>query len=402
MQSQRFRAVALNALLILVPLLAAYYIGGTQIPGSTLWPWHPNMIDLDVYQRTGQKLLAGGDIFDAGGQLPWIYPAFAALLTVPFAVIPFVLAAFIWLTLCTAALAAICYRLGYTGWRLSLLTTALILLCQPVRDTLGFGQLAIFLVAAAVLDSMPGPRLFRRRILPEGWLVGVVAAIKLTPAVVAAYNFFAGKRKAGLVAFAAFLAATAIGFVVLPQASLSYWLKLATGDSGLNSGILYASNQSVLGVWNRLTGEPSRGGLVLSALVVALGIWAAVLMHRRGQVAFALCLAGLTSLLASPISWSHHYVWVVPLGLVLLQARELPGYLRWPGLGYALWGALAPFMLLPMGGELELQYTWWQQVVVNIGVFAGVALLATSAVVALGPWGRARRTTADVADEVAA
>jgi alpha-1,2-mannosyltransferase len=401
-QTQRFRDVALRALLILVPLLAACYIGGTQIPGSTLWPWHPNMIDLDVYQRTGQKLLAGGDIFDAAGQLPWIYPAFAAMLTVPFAVIPFVLAAVIWLTLCTAALAAICHRLGYTGWRLSLLTTVLILACQPVRDTLGFGQLAIFLVAAAVLDSMPGPRLLRRRILPEGWLVGVVTAIKLTPAVVAAYNFFAGRRKAGLVAFAAFLTATAIGFVVLPQASLSYWLKLATGDSGLNSGILYASNQSVLGVWNRLTGEPSRGGLVLSALVVALGIWAAVLMHRCGQMALGLCLAGLTSLLASPISWSHHYVWVVPLGLVLWQAKELPGYLRWPGIGYALWGAWAPFMLLPMGGELELQYTWWQQVVVNVGVFAGVTLLATSAVTALGSWGRARRTAADVADEVPA
>jgi len=394
--------VASRALLILVPLLAAYYIGGTQIPGSTLWPWHPNMIDLDVYQRTGQKLLAGGDIFDAGGQLPWIYPAFAAILTVPFAVIPNVVAAFIWLTLCTAALAAICRRLGYTGWRLSLLTTALVLVCQPVRDTLGFGQLAIFLVAAAVLDSMPGPRLFSRRILPEGWLVGVVTAIKLTPAVVAAYNFFAGRRKAGLIAFGAFITATVIGFLVLPQASLSYWLKLATGDSGLNSGILYASNQSVLGVWNRLTGEPGRGGLVLSALVVALGLWAAVLMHRRGQVAFALCLAGLTSLLASPISWSHHYVWVVPLGIVLWQARELPGYLRWPGLGYALWGALAPFMLLPMGGERELQYTWWQQVVVNIGVFAGVTLLATAVVTTLGPWGRARRNPTLVAEEVPA
>jgi alpha-1,2-mannosyltransferase len=394
--------MALRALLILVPLLAAYYIGGTQIPGSTLWPWHPNMIDLDVYQRTGQKLLNGGDIFDAAGQLPWIYPAFAALLTVPFAVIGFVPAAFLWLTLCTAALAAICYRLGYTGWRLSLLTTALIVACQPVRDTLGFGQLAIFLVAAAVLDSMPGPRLFRRRILPEGWLVGAVTAIKLTPAVVAAYHFFAGRRRVGLVAFAAFLTATAMGFVVLPQASLTYWLKLATGDSGLNSGILYASNQSVLGVWNRLTGEPSRGGLVLSALVVVLGIWAAVLMHQRGQARLALCLAGLTSLLASPISWSHHYVWVVPLGIVLWQADDLPGYLRWPGLAYALWGALAPFMLLPMGGELELGYTFWQQVVVNIGVFAGVLLLAGSAAAALGPWGRARRTPAGVADEVPA
>ena len=402
MQTERIRTVALRALLVLVPLLAAAYIGGTQIPGSTVWPWHPNMIDLDVYQRTGQKLLAGGDIFDSAGQLPWIYPAFAALLTLPFAVVPFVVAAAAWLALCTAALAAILFRLGCSGWKLSVLTTAIILFVQPVRDTLGFGQLAIFLVAAAVLDSMPGPRLFRRRILPEGWLVGVVTAIKLTPAVVAIYLFFAGRRKAGLVAFGTFLAATAIGFAVLPQASLSYWLKLATGDSGLNSGILYASNQSVLGVWNRLTGEASRGGLVLSALVVPLGIWAAVLMHRRGQVRLALCLAGLTSLLASTISWSHHYVWVVPLGIVLWQAKDLPGYLRWPGLGYVLWAALAPFMLLPMGGELELGYNLWEQIVVNIGVFAGVLLLAGAAVTALGPWGRGQLTSSDQVDEVAA
>lgn len=391
MRTERIRRLTLRALLALVPLLAALYIGGTQIPGSTLWPWRPNMIDLEVYQRAGQRLLSGGDIFDAAGQLPWIYPAFAALLTIPFAVVPFQVAAFAWLALCTAALAAVLYRLGFTGWRLSLLSTAVILFVQPVRDTLGFGQLAIFLVAAAVLDSMPGPRVFRRRILPEGWLVGAATAVKLTPAVVAAYNFFAGRRKAGLVAFGTFLAATALGFAVLPQASLSYWLRLATGDSGLNSGILYASNQSVLGVWNRLTGEPSRGGLVLSALVVALGVWAAVLMHRSGQVALALCLAGLTSLLASPISWSHHYVWAVPLGIVLWQAADLPGHVRWPGIGYALWAALAPFMLLPMGGELELGYSIWQQVVVNIGVFAGVGLLAASAATALGPWGRKRK-----------
>ena len=376
--------------LILLPLAAALYVGGTQIPGSTLWPWHPAMIDLEVYQRAGQKVLAGGDIFASDGQLPWIYPAFAALLTIPLAVVPFEVAAFAWLALCTGALAAILFRLGYTGWRLSLLTTLVIVLVQPVRDTLGFGQLAIFLVAAAVLDSMPGPRVLRRRVLPEGWLVGVVTAVKLTPAVVAAYNFFAGRRKAGLVAFGAFVAATALGFLVLPQASLVYWLKLATGDSGLNSGILYASNQSVLGVWNRLTGEPGRGGLILSALVVLLGIWAAVLMHRRGQVPLALCLAGLTSLLASPISWSHHYVWVVPLGFVLWQATELPGYLRWPGLAYVVWGAVAPFMALPMGDGLELGYTVWQQVVVNIGVVAGVLLLAGSAATALGPWGRRR------------
>jgi alpha-1,2-mannosyltransferase len=339
-------------------------------------------------------VLTGGDIFDPQGQLPWIYPGFAALLTVPFAVVPFTLAAVGWLVLCTAALAAILHRLGLTGWRLSLLTTAAVVLVQPVRDTLGFGQLAIFLVAAAVLDSMPGPRLLRRRLLPEGWLVGVVTAVKLTPAVVAAYNFFAGRRKAGLVAFGSFVAATAIGFLLLPSASLEYWRKLASGDSGLNSGIVFASNQSVLGVWNRLTGEPSRGGLVLSVLVVVLGIAAAVFMHRRGQVPLAICLAGLTSLLGSPISWSHHYVWVVPLAVVLWQARELPGALRWPGLAYAAWVAVAPFMYLPSGNNVELSYSAFEQLVDNLGVVAGVLLLAGSLVTALGPWGRARAAAA--------
>ena len=373
-----------------VPLAAALYVAGVQIPGSTLVPWQPNMMDLGVYARVGGTVLNGGDIFDAGGQLPWIYPGFAALLTVPFAVIPFTVAAVVWLALCTAALAAILYRLGISGWRLSLLTTAAILVVQPVRDTLGFGQLGIFLVAAVVLDSMPGRRIFRRRILPEGWLVGVATAVKLTPAVVAVYNFFSGRRKPGLVAFGAFVAATAIGFVLLPSASLEYWRRLASGDSGLNSGIVFASNQSVLGVWNRLTGEPGRVGLVLSAAVLVLGVVAAVLIHRTGQVALAVCLAGLTSLLASPISWSHHYVWVVPLAVVLWQARDLPGYLRWPGLGYAVWVAVAPFMWLPSGDNVELTYAPWQQLVDGVGVVAGVALLAGAVATALGPWGRAR------------
>lgn len=402
---QRLRSWTVRVALALPPVLAALYIGATQIPGGSLWPWQPNMIDLAVYQRAGQVVLAGGDIFDPQGQLPWIYPGFAALLTIPFAVVPSVVAAAAWLLLCTAALAAMLYRLGYTGWVLSLLATVAILFVQPVRDTLGFGQLGIFLVAAAVLDSMPGPRLFRRRLLPEGWLVGIATAVKLTPAVVAAYNFFAGRRKAGLVAFFSFIAATAIGFALLPAASLEYWVKLASGDSGLNSGIVYATNQSVLGMWNRLTGEPSRGGLVLSVLVVGLGIWAAVLMHRRGQAAFALCLAGLTSLLASPISWSHHYVWVVPLGLVLWQQRDLPGSLRWPGLGYVLWLVVAPFMWLPRGDNLELAYAPWQQVVDNLGIVAGVLLLAGAAATALGPWGRARAAvsaTTEAGTEVAA
>lgn len=384
---QRWREWGVRALLAIVPIVAGLYVGSTQIVGGTFWPWHPGMIDLEVYLRTGGLVLSGGDFFAAAG-LPWIYPPFAALLTVPFALLSFEVAAVVWLVACVAALASVLYRLGVAGWRLSVLTTVVILLVQPVRDTLGFGQLGIFLVAAVVLDSAPGPRLLRRRFLPEGWLTGLAAAVKLTPAVVAVYTFFAGKRKAGLVAFGAFLAATALGFALLPSASVRYWTKLASGDSGMNSGIDFASNQSVMGMWSRLTGQLSGGGLALSALVVVLGVWAAVLMHRHGQVTLAVCLAGLTSLLASPISWSHHYVWLVPLAVVLWKERDLPGYLRRPGLAYAAWGMVAPFMWLPNGNNVELSYLPWQQLVDNIGIVAGVCLLAGSAATALGPWGR--------------
>lgn len=370
-----------TAALAVPPVLAAFYVGGATIDWMpTLW--QPGMIDLAVYARTGANVLAGADIFDAQGQLPWIYPGFAALLTVPFAWLPFLLAAALWLLLCVAALAAVLYRLGLSGWRLSLLATAVILFAQPVRETLWFGQLGIFLVAAAVLDSMPGPRVLRRRLLPEGWLVGVVTAIKLTPAVVAAQNFFAGRRKAGLIAFAAFVAATGLGFVLLPRDSLTYWTKLATGDSGMNSGIVYATNQSVLGMWTRLTGQSSGGGLALSGLVLILGLVAGVRLQRSGHVAVALCMAGLTSLLASPISWSHHYVWLVPLAIVLWQHRELPGWFRWTGLGYSLWGMVAPFMWLRRGDDVEFTYQPWEQLVDNIGIVVGVILLVMGIFVA--------------------
>ena len=373
--------------LALLPLLAALYVGGTQIPGGGLWPWHPGMIDLEVYRRTGTLVLSGGDFFGAEG-LPWIYPPFAALLTVPFAWVPFGVAAVAWLVLSVAALAAVLYRLGMTTWRLSLATTLCVLVVEPVRETLGFGQLAIFLVAAAVLDSMPGPRVLPRRVLGEGWLTGVATAVKLTPAVVAAYNFFAGRRKPGLVAFASFLVATGLGFALLPAASIHYWGKLAMGDTGMNSGIVYATNQSIMGVWTRLLGYTGRGGLLLSGLVVVLGIVAAVAVHRRGEVPLAICLAGVTSLLASPISWSHHYVWIVPLGVVLWQARDLPAWYRWFGLAYVAWGAVAPFKWLPRGDDIELTYAWWQQLVDNIGVFAGVGLLVGAVVISRGAWGR--------------
>ncbi len=365
----------------LPPFAAALWAGAMTIAGGSFDPWAPAMIDLDVYRRTGSMLLAGDDIYIAEG-LPWIYPPFAALFTVPLAVVPPAVAQVAWIALTVALLLAILYRLGLTGWTLSLATTAAVWLAEPVRETLGFGQLGVLLVAAAVLDSMPGPRLLGRRLLPEGVLVGLATAVKLTPAVVAAQLFFSGRRRPGIVAFLTFCAATGAGFLLMPAASLHYWGGLLSGDSGINSGIVFKTNQSVMGAWARLFGELSRGGLVISALVVVVGVAAAVLVHRAGEEQLAICLAGLTSLLASPISWSHHYVWIVPLTVVLVLGSRLHPGVRVVGLFYAIWTLHAPFKQLPGGDGVELTYSFGHQVVANIGVAAGVALLVWCGVLA--------------------
>ncbi|MFP5417269.1 MAG: glycosyltransferase 87 family protein [Actinomycetes bacterium] len=370
-----WRTWARWALLFLPALFAGLWAGAMTIPGGSFDPWTPAMIDLDAYRRTGAMLLAGEDFYDAEG-LPWIYPPFAALLTVPIALIPLQVAEVGWIAVSVALLMAMLYRLGLSGWVLSVVTTAVVWLAEPVRETLGFGQLGVLLVSAAVLDSMPGRRVFSRRLLPEGTLIGLATAVKLTPATVAAYQFFAGRRRPGLVAFGTFVAATGMGFVLLPQPSLHYFGSLVSGDSGINSGIVYKTNQSVMGVWARLFGELSRGGLVASAVVAVAGIAVAVVVHRAGQERLAICLAGLTSLLASPISWSHHYVWIVPLIVVLAMDAELALSVRVLGLFYGVWTLHAPFKQLPGGGGAELSYSLGHQVVDNAGVALGLVFVA--------------------------
>jgi alpha-1,2-mannosyltransferase len=370
-----------RALIALPTALAALVVTGGGNSVSPLWPWNPHLADFEVYYRTGVLVLQGKDIFATDG-LPWVYPPFAALPAAGMALLPYPVVTAAWALLGAAALLAVLYRLGLGGSQLALAGVLSVVFVAPVTQTFSFGQLGILLVAAAVLDSMPGRRLLKRRLLPEGWLTGLATAVKLTPAVIAAANFVSGRRRPAWTALVAFVVATATG-LLLWNDSLHYWGGLIRGDTGTNSGLIYAANQSVLAMAVRLSRHSTMGWVWLSVLVLALGLWAAALWHRRGQARFALVLAGLTGLLASPISWSHHYVWVVPLVIVLWQERRLPAVLRWFGQGYAVWIIAAPFMALPMGADLEFSYDWWELLVDDAGIVAGVVFVILAVVTAL-------------------
>ena len=56
--------------------------------------------------------------------------------------------------------------------------------------------------------------------------------------------------------------------------------------------------------------------IVVAILVGAAGVVSAALLDRKGYAMLGLLMAALTGLLASPISWDHHWVWIVPGAVV--------------------------------------------------------------------------------------
>jgi alpha-1,2-mannosyltransferase len=373
-----------------LPVLVALYVAATTFPGGTLVPWHPIMVDLDVYRRAGSVLLAGGNFYDLPGPLQFLYPPFAALLAVPLALLPTTMVQIGWTAAGAMALVAILHRFGLSGWLLSLAGVAVVYLVEPVVQTLAFGQLGIFLVAFVVLDLAPGPRVLPRRLLPEGALTAVAAAIKLTPAIFVVYLLLVRKFRAFWVAVITGVVITLACAAIVPAASYEFWSRLAHGDTGLGHSIIYNTNQSVMADIVRIFGvgpEPAAVGLALSAAVAVGGVWAAVLWHRLGDVSLAVNLCGVAGLLASPVSWLHHFVWVVPLAMSLLERRpisprSLPTWYLALGWLFVGWVVVAPFTGLPNGADVELQWSWSQHLLASITTVVGLALLAGAIVIA--------------------
>ena len=116
--------------------------------------------------------------------------------------------------------------------------------------------------------------------------------------------------------------------------------------------------------------------------------WSAARWHRLGDVRLAVVLCGVAGLLASPVSWLHHFVWVVPLAVCLLDRApavvrtggglersepRLPIWVRVLGLVFVGWVIVAPFQRLPNGADVELTWTWSQHLLASVTALLGVA-----------------------------
>ncbi len=101
------------------------------------------------------------------------------------------------------------------------------------------------------------------------------------------------------------------------------------------------------------TAQPAGAWELLVVAVVASGLMLAVRASRRGDEASGFSLAALSTLLASPISWSHHWTLAVP-ALILLARRSYERRSRALGTAVAILG-LAGYAYLPEIAESDFR-----------------------------------------------
>ena len=385
---------------VTVPLLALALAGLVVHTGG-------RHIDLEVYRFGVQAWLSGGDLYgtlpETSGAitLPFIYPPFAALLLAPLALVPWPVAWVALLALSVAALGLTLYvvarRLwpsGRRGGALSVTSLALPLALavtpnapvdfvrppdgltyglEPVVQTIEFGQVNLLLMALVAVDCLA-----RRPRWPRGVLIGIAAAVKLTPAAFVLFLLVRGDRRAVVTAALAGLAATAVGFAVAPRESLAFWLG---GPAGGVSGSPFFTNQTVQAVLVRAGVDGTARTVAWLVLCVALLLLVAPVV-RRAPAPLALVATAALALLASPTSWSHHWVWVAPALLVAAASawRARSGAWAVATVVAVVVFVVAPHRLgLPRAAEAELGWTPWQQVVGSTYVWFTLLVLVALA-----------------------
>jgi alpha-1,2-mannosyltransferase len=311
------RALALPVGLGLVTLLAL-----------ALFADDHGLFDLEVYSGAVRWWAEGGALYDyVRDDTPYgfTYPPFAALLMLPMVVLPIWLLLAVNLVVDAAVITGLTYWLARQvaplhGWSPGYATACavpLVCLLEPVRDTIGFGQVNLALLALVVLDV----ELLRRGSRWAGLGVGLAAAVKLTPAVFLVL-LFVWRPRAALNAVVVAVLATLAAFVAAPSTSVRFWTSALLDTSRVGRAD-YAANQALSGVLARLADAASAPLVPWLVTVAVVGAWGLVRVRRAvlaGDGLAALALTGLLGGLVSPISWTHHLLWVVPAVAVLVRA----------------------------------------------------------------------------------
>jgi alpha-1,2-mannosyltransferase len=399
-QSDRWRMA--GWLLLQLAALAALGYAGWRVLGSTVY-----RIDIDVYRMGGQAWLDGHPLYSPdvkfhtpiGLNLPFTYPPLAAVIFAPFAWLGMP-AASVTITLITLVLLLVSTMIVLTRlevwttskavpgpawlrrwWLTALVVAWATLYWEPIQANFAFGQINVVLMTLVIAECVP-----RHTPWPRGLLLGLGIALKLTPAVFLLYFLLNRDRRAVLTSLVSVVAAVAAGFALAWQDSWEYWTHTVRNTDRIGSASLN-TNQNIAGTLARLGLDDHQRFLpwVLACfLVLALTVWAARRALRAGEPVLAVICIALFGLAVSPVSWSHHWVW-------MLEAVIVTAVLGWrrrnaalalvsaAGVAAMVW---TPIDLMPKHHEVTAPL-WRQLVGVSYLWWALATLVATGATVAV-------------------
>ncbi|MCV7289791.1 mannosyltransferase [Mycolicibacterium wolinskyi] len=364
-----------------------------RLAWTYLVPNGANFVDLHVYVGGADALDGPGALYDyvyadqtPDFPLPFTYPPFAAVVFYPLHLLPFGVVALLWQIGTIAALYGV-VRISQllldtqADRRVGMLWTAVGIWTEPLRSTFDYGQVNVILVLAVLYA------VYSTRWWVSGLLVGLAAGVKLTPAVSGLY--FLGARRWATVVFSAavFFATVGVSWLIVGEQARRYFTQLL-GDADRIGPIATSFNQSWRGGISRILGHDAGfGPLVLLGIVVtailAMLAWRAIggSADRLG----AIVVVSLFGLLFSPISWTHHWVWLIPLMIWLLHGpladRLGARILGWGWLALTLIGV--PWLLsFAQPSIWEISRPWylaWAGLVYIVATLATLAWIAAAA-----------------------
>lgn len=299
---------------------------GLALTLISLYPflWDEKMVarsffDLNVYYGAVDSWLTSGNLYNWA--LPpeeiygFTYPPLAALIFAPFVLLTTPDAAGpAFLVLNVGALVLVTY-LSLRGLEVSkrvalatgLWLTPLFLKFFPISFNMELGQINLFLVLLILTDAI-----YLRGTRWHGVLMALAASIKLTPAIFGLY-FLATRDWKSLARFVGTGAAgIALSFAVMPHRAVEFFTEKIFESDRVGS-ITGALNYNLLGSWSMILPQvPATVLFALSALaILVLTYLACRELHTRGQQLGAVSTVAALGLLLSPISWTHHWVWLV-------------------------------------------------------------------------------------------
>ena len=308
----------------LLAALAVYRLTLPEVRAS----WFTNLFkwptDFKVYYNAAVALNDGQELYSQPfvRGLPFTYPPFSGAIFKVLPLVSFEVAASIWLALTAIVLLAVIIGVfrerGY-AWSPGLVLVSLAALVAsfnlaPIFGTFFWGQINIFIMGLVALDFL------RRRTGNKGGGIfsGLAAGIKLTP-VFFYLPLLLGKRWRAMVYMTITILATiGIGFLFVPDAKVFWETKIF--ETQRIGGKDNPGAQSLGAVLHRLGYDNTVLWLVGVVAIVVLYSIVVLGCYRRGNYSMIMALGGVVACIISPFSWYHHWVFLVPLFVVFLDA----------------------------------------------------------------------------------